>query len=72
MLTCPECNHVYQGWRRFVNRSLDRGFSKKYLDQCSSSVCPNCNHKVYFGELEFDTFEKHESFWQRLKKMWQR
>lgn len=50
-IICPECGHQYQDWYRpSVNLNLD-SFDDEYLDKCSSAVCPQCEHKVYFSTL---------------------
>lgn len=48
---CPSCQHVYTDWHRAsVNLDLD-DFDEEYVDECSSAVCPKCQHKVYFSTL---------------------
>jgi len=50
-LVCPECGLQYKDWwRPSVNLDLD-DFDEKYLEECSSAVCPSCGHKVYFDSL---------------------
>jgi Zn ribbon nucleic-acid-binding protein len=49
-VVCPKCGHQYQDWSRSVNLDLD-DFDEEYLDKCSSAVCPQCQHKVYFDTL---------------------
>lgn len=48
---CPNCQHIYTDWyRASVNLDL-YNFDEEYLDECSSAVCPQCQHKVYFDTL---------------------
>ncbi len=48
---CPNCDRNYKDWYRgSVNFDLD-DFDKEYLEQCSSAICPHCQHKVYFCSL---------------------
>ena len=48
---CPQCGHTYEDWwRPSVNLDLD-DFDDEYLDACMSAVCPECKHKVYFGNM---------------------
>lgn len=49
-VVCPKCGHQYQDWSRSVNLDED-DFDEEYLDRCSSAICPECKHKVYFGTL---------------------
>lgn len=50
---CPNCDRQYKDWYRgSINLDLD-DFDEEYLYQCSSAVCPHCQHKVYFHNLIF-------------------
>lgn len=47
---CPQCKHRYKGWTR--TPGFGDHFTKSYLDECRSAVCPECQHKVYFRNLK--------------------
>jgi endogenous inhibitor of DNA gyrase (YacG/DUF329 family) len=48
---CPNCGKQYDDWSRgSINLTLDN-FDNDYIDACSSSVCPNCDHKVQHNIL---------------------
>ncbi|KLV06986.1 hypothetical protein ABT56_07510 [Photobacterium aquae] len=50
-VVCEKCGTIYQDWMRgSVNLDLD-DFDEEYIDKCSSSVCPKCQHKVYHSAL---------------------
>jgi len=49
---CPACGTVCQDWyRASISFDLGEEFDEAYLDECSSAVCPQCKHKVYFEQL---------------------
>ncbi len=49
---CPGCGKLYQDWRRpSINRSLGEKFDDKYLDEATSSTCPDCGLKVHHDAL---------------------
>lgn len=48
---CPGCGLKYDDWMRgSINLGLD-DFDAAYVDQATSSTCPNCNFKVYHSSL---------------------
>ena len=49
---CPGCGKVYEDWwRASINLSLGEDFDDTYLDEATSSTCPDCGHKVLHGAL---------------------
>ena len=47
----PQCDRIYSDWYKgSINLDLD-DFDEDYIDKCSSAVCPDCGHKVYFETL---------------------
>jgi hypothetical protein len=69
-VSCPQCGHLYQDWcRDSINFDLDPEMDdEEYLDECSSSICPECKHKVDLGTLkvEEDSLEG-EVYWDPSK-----
>jgi len=50
-IICPNCQHIYDDWSRAsLNLDLEY-FDDEYIDECSSAVCPKCQHKVNFATL---------------------
>ena len=48
---CPKCGHLYKDWfRGSVNLDL-HDFDEKYVGQCSSATCPECQQKVTLDVL---------------------
>lgn len=48
---CPNCGFLYRDWMRpSINLSMD-SFDDDYIDQATSSTCPECNFKVYHQSL---------------------
>ena len=46
-VACPNCGMVYNDWwRPSINFSLGETFDDAYLDEATSSTCPDCGHKV--------------------------
>ena len=45
-VTCPDCGHIYEDWYRpSINLSLD-SFDDAYLEEASTTTCPECGVKV--------------------------
>ena len=45
-IICPKCKKRYKDWfRASINLTLD-DFDDEYLDSATSSICPDCGHKV--------------------------
>ena len=53
---CPKCGYLYEDWHRgSINFDLDPEMDdEKYLDECSSAICPECKHKVDLGTLKIE------------------
>jgi len=50
-IKCPKCGKVYEDWHRAsFNLDLD-DFDDKYIDEATSSTCPDCKHKVRHSAL---------------------
>ena len=50
-VTCPDCGHFYQDWYRpTINLSLD-DFDDDYLEEASTTTCPECGDKYDLGTL---------------------
>ncbi len=50
-VTCPDCGHVYKDWYRgSINLALD-DFDADYLEQASTTTCPECGVKHDLGTL---------------------
>ena len=50
-VACPKCGHVYPDWYRpSINLTLEH-FDEEYLEQASTSTCPECGHKVRHNVL---------------------
>ena len=48
---CPKCGKVYADWYRpSINLRLDH-FDDEYLEQASTSTCPECGYKVRHNVL---------------------
>ena len=43
---CPKCGGVYSDWYRpSINLTLEK-FDEEYLEEASTSTCPECGYKV--------------------------
>ncbi len=48
---CPRCDIEHDDWMRgSINLELD-DFDEEYVDQATSSTCPECKFKVYHQSL---------------------
>ena len=48
---CPKCGGVYSDWYRpSINLTLEH-FDEEYLEEASTSTCPECGHKVRHNVL---------------------
>jgi endogenous inhibitor of DNA gyrase (YacG/DUF329 family) len=60
IVKCPNCNNVYKDWHRAsFNLGLE-DFDEEYMDEATSSTCPNCKFKV-----------KHEVLIVRKDGVWE-
>ena len=51
-VTCPDCGHSYQDWYRpSINLSLDVVLTIDYLEEASTTTCPECGVKYDLGTL---------------------
>ncbi len=51
IVLCPSCGIEYPDWTRSsINLMID-DFDEDYIDQATSSTCPECNFKVYHQSL---------------------
>ena len=67
---CPKCHALYKDWfRASINFGLGDDFDEEYLEECSTSVCPECGYKVSHdllvvepdGVFRFEGPEEEES-----------
>ncbi len=50
-VTCPDCGHSYHDWYRpSINLSLD-DFDDEYLEEATTTTCPECRVKYDLGTL---------------------
>ena len=50
-VTCPDSGHAYEDWyRQSFKLSLDY-FDDDYLDQTTTTTCPECGDKYDLGTL---------------------
>ena len=50
-VTCSDCGHAYLDWYRpSINLSLDN-FVDDYLEEASTTTCPECDVKYDLGTL---------------------
>ena len=48
---CPDCGHLYSDWYRpSINLSLD-DFDDDYLEEASTTTCPECGVKYDLGTV---------------------
>lgn len=52
---CPRCGTEWEDWfRPSINLGLGEKFSKRYLREATSAVCPNCHKFINLGSLIVD------------------
>ena len=50
-IKCPKCGTIYDDWYRpSINLTLDN-FDEDYIEDASTSVCPNCKYVVLHNVL---------------------
>lgn len=46
LVKCPQCGKIYKDWwRPSINLALDP-FDAEYIEQATTSTCPDCKYKV--------------------------